>query len=196
MKRFLRENLLIVLSVVLPLAVVLFFVLASVLPRFYVPVPSHELVLSAQMPGATRPSPLQVELIVSDQRLKLVVHKLDEGRTAEVQRVFIYEPVRDAVREIVIELPENIADMPDESELVVPGLSGLVVETSLRAPDGYLYVGPRRRSGMMMGLFGGHRPRNEVMIEKAGAVRPIRLPVVSCWYGEPRFIGWVVDVPE
>ncbi|HHQ13559.1 MAG TPA: hypothetical protein ENK16_00890 [Chromatiales bacterium] len=193
MKRFLRENLLIVVSIALPLLVVLFFVLASELPRLYVSAPAHDLVLSARVPGANRTSPVQVELLVLDGKIKLRVHKPENGGNGDMPRIFVYEHARDTVREIGIQLPEDIEDLPDGSELVVPELSGLTVDTSLRAPDGYVYLGARRRVGSMMGLFGSSRVRNEVMIEKDGAIRAIHLPVVaSYWYGEPRFIGWVV----
>ncbi len=192
MRRFLRENLLIVVSVVLPLLVVLFFVLASELPKLYVSAPAHDLVLSVRVPGVDRASPVRVELLVLDGKIKLRVHQLENAGNADVPRIFVYEHARDAVREIDIRLPEDIEDMPEGSELVVPELSGFTLDTSLRAPDGYVYIGTRRPTGALMGLFGSSRIRNEVMIEKDGAVRAIHMPVAGYWYGEPRFIGWVV----
>ena len=46
MKTFLRENLMIVVSIALPVLVTLLFVLSSVLPGLYATPPAHDLLLT------------------------------------------------------------------------------------------------------------------------------------------------------
>jgi hypothetical protein len=45
----------------------------------------------------------------------------------------------------------------------------------------------------MMELVGGNRNRLDVTIAKDGAIVRLRLPAQDYWYGEVRFLGWVIN---
>jgi len=191
MKSFLRENLMIVVSVALPLLVVIFFALASVLPGLYATPPAYDLLLTHQGGVLATDSPVKISLTVKEERLSATVIKSNGNTYGNNPRIFRYDHVSGEVREINIPLPGNISELPEGSEIPVPELARLRISTALRAPDGYEFRGYRRGGGLMMELFGGNRNRQDVTIAKDGAIVRLRLPASDYWYGDVRFLGWV-----
>lgn len=201
MKTFIRDNLMIVISVALPVLVVVLFALATVLPGLYVDPPMHNLVLAMDGPGvASTEIPVRLELRVSDGALRAQVYQLEDQtpalgrRLASRPRLFEYLAASDTVREIEIELPDNVTTLPDGSEIPIPELAGVRLVTTLRAPDGYELDLRRSGRGLFREIFGvgggGQRPR----IRKDGAVVGIDLPLTQpYYYGNARFIGWVAE---
>lgn len=196
MGNFLRKNLMIVVSIALPLLVVLFFALASVLPGLYSNSPAYDLLLTLRGSSSAQATLVRIDLNVIDGQLKAVTHRLDNPVYDNVPRLFRYRHLTGEVTEISIPVPADIAELKDGSDIPIPELAGLQVSDKLRAPDGYEFSGNRRGGGLMTELFGGSRNRNEVRIAKNGAVVRIRLPTPDYWYNEARFVGWVLHGEE
>jgi hypothetical protein len=190
MKAFLRENLMIVVSIALPLLVTVLFVVASLLPGLYVSPPSHDLLLTLQGGAAAGQSRVRLNFVLEDDQLRVMVSKLDEPGHISNPRLFRYEHDSGQVREISIPIPQ---DASDGSEIHVPGISGLRVDGTLSSPDGYEYRGRRRGGGLMTELFGGARRSTDVSIARDGRVIRVRLPSVDYWYNDIRFLGWVIE---
>lgn len=190
MKTFLRENLMIVVGISLPVLVTLLFVLASVLPGLYATPPAHDLLLTLHGRTSASQSTVRLNFVLEDHRVRVRVSKEDQPAYVSNPRLFRYDHASGEVREISISIPEDTAD---GAELEVPGVSDLKVDGSLRAPDGYEFRGRRRGGGLMTELFGGSRRNADVSIANNGAVIRIRLPTVDYWYNEVRFLAWVVD---
>lgn len=193
MKSFLRENAMIVVSIALPLLVVILFALASILPNLFSSPPAHDLLLTYQERVIETESPVRVNLVVVNDRVKATVFKVKENERGSVRRIFRYDHVSAAVSEIHIPMPETIADLPDGSEITIPELTDMKVSNLLRAPDGYEFRGHEGGGGLMRGLFGINRNRNDVNIAKDGAIIRVRLPTSNYWYRDVRFLGWVID---
>jgi len=193
MKSFLRENLMIVVSIALPLLVVIFFALASVLPGLYATPPAYDLLLTHQGGVLATDSPVKISLTVKEERLSATLIKSNGNTYGNNPRIFRYDHVSGEVREINIPIPADMAELPEGSELPVPELARLRISSALRAPDGYEFRGYRRGGGLMMELFGGNRNRHDVTIAKDGAIVRLRLPASDYWYGEVRFLGWVIN---
>lgn len=194
MHKFLRENLMIVVSIVLPLLVVIFFALASVVPAWFATPPAHDLLLTHQGATIATESPVKISLSVQGDGLKVLVVKSDGSNYGNNPRLFRYFPANGEVREIHIPISGELVDLPEGTEIPVPELSGLRVSSAIRAPDGYEFRGYRSRGGgLMMELFGGNRNRHSVTIAKDGAIVRVRLPASDYWYNEVRFLGWVTD---
>ncbi len=193
MKNFLRENMMIVVSIALPLLVVIFFALASVLPGLYSTPPAHDLLLALQGRASAKSSPVKISLSVQDHKLKaIIVHSNSPGYDNN-PRLYRYDHKTGKVSEVNIPLPDNITELNEGSEIPIPGLTGIRVSDSLSAPDGYEFRGRRRGGGLMTELFGGSRNRKDVSIDKNGAVVRVRLPTSDYWYNDVRFVGWLVD---
>jgi hypothetical protein len=193
MKTFLRENMMIVVSIALPLLVVIFFALASVLPRMYSTPPEYDLLLSHQGRSTAKSSPVKISLTVNDGQLNAMVVKTEGTSYENSPRLFRYDHLTGEVVEIDIQLPGNIAELADGAKIPIPELAGQKISEALRAPDGYEFRGNRRGGGFMTELFGGSRYRTDVSIAKKGVAIRIRLPESDYWYSSVRLVGWVIE---
>ena len=196
MRAFLRKNMMIVVSIALPLLVVLFFALASILPGLYTTPPAHDLLLSFQGRSTSKTSQVRINLSVIDGQLKAVTSPLDNTYYDNYPRLFRYHHLSGEILEISIPVPDNIAELKDGTEIPIPELAGVRVSDKLRAPDGYEFSGRRSGGGFIMEMFGGSRNRNDVRISKNGAVIRVRLPASDYWYNDARFVGWVLNGRE
>ncbi|MBT8070932.1 MAG: hypothetical protein KJO80_10915 [Gammaproteobacteria bacterium] len=193
MKAFLRKNLMIVVSIALPLLVVILFALASLLPGWYSTPPEHDLLLSLQERSSAKTSSYRISLMVRDERLIARVAKSEAGNYDHNPRLFRYDRATGAVTEITIPVPEHADDLEDGVELAIPLLAETRISDSLRAPDGYEFRGRSRGGGLLTEMFGGSRNRTNVSIARDGAVFRVRLPTSDYWYSDVRFVGWVIE---
>jgi len=193
MRTFLRNNMMIVVSIALPLLVVLFFALASGLPGLVSTPPAHDLLLSLQGRATAKTAQFRIDLVVIDGQVRAVAHAMDNPAYDNFPRLFRYDHLTGEITEISIPLPEDLAELRDGSEFPIPELAGLRVSDKLRAPDGYEFSGSRSGGGFMTELFGGSRNRHDVRISKNGSIVRIRLPTSDDWYNQARFVGWVLN---
>lgn len=193
MKAFLRKNMMIVVSIALPLLVAVFFALATVLPGLFVKPPQHDLLLSLHGRSTARTTQLSVEFIVEGGQIRVLAIKPEKPYPQDMPRLFRYDHSTHKVREISIPLPEDTSSIEQETEIPVPELDGVVVNDTLVAPDGYEFRGRRSGGGLMTELFGASRNRTDVSITKNGAVKRLRMPASDYWYNDIRFVGWVID---
>ena len=108
MKTFLRKNLMIVVSIALPLLVALFFTLASVLPGLYSTPPAHDLLLTLKGRATSKTSHVKISLVIEDEQIKLLAVNSKEPGYDNNPRLFRYDHLSGEVREISIPVPENI----------------------------------------------------------------------------------------
>ena len=183
----------IVVSIALPLLVALFFALASVLPGLYSTPPAHDLLLTLQGRATAKTSQVKINLMVEDEKIKIVAVKSEKTNYDNNPRLYRYSHLTGEVREISIPVPEKIPEPESSTEILVPELAELRLSDTLRAPDGYEFRGRRRGGGLVTELFGGSRNRTDVSIAKNGAIVRLRLPESDYWYNNVRFVGWVIE---
>ena len=194
MKKLLRDNPVIALSIALPILVVALFAAATLLPRLLVDPPAYSLLLVDDTANVSISSPVNIDLSVVNDRVRVRVSKRKKDEREQFPRIYIFDHATASVRDIPIPLPDDIDQMKDGTEIVIPGLTNLKISAAFRAPDGYEFQGfANGGAGLMTGLFVGNRTRNGVTIAKDGAIVRIRLPVANDWYSDIRFLGWVVE---
>ena len=193
MSTFLRKNLMILVSIILPLLVVLLFALSTVLPGLYSTPPAHDLLLSLQGRSTTKDTQVKVRFLVRDQRLIAVATRLDKSSYDNNPRLYRYDHMSGEVREVDIPVPEEIPESSKRLEIPIAELAEPRVSEALKAPDGYEFRGRRRGGGLITELFGGSRNRTDVSIAKNGAVIRIRLPASDYWYNDVQFVAWVIE---
>ena len=192
MKVFLRKNLMIVVSITLPLLLVIFFALASLLPGLYTTPPAYDVLISLQDRSSSRATPVKIQFAVRSGQLKAIVFKSEQAVDEYAPRLFRYSQSTAELQEVSIPIPENLAELSQGYEISIPALAGLKVSDTLKAPDGYEFRGRTRGGGLMTELFAGERSRTDVSIAKNGVVIRIRLPSSNARYNEVRLAGWII----
>ena len=197
MRTFLQKNMMIVVSIALPLLLILFFAVASVFPRLYTDPPAYDLLLTFQGVSTAKTARVRVDLTVNQGQVKAFARPTDATYPGNYPRLYRYSHLTGEVTELAIPIPENIGELTDGMDIPIPDLAGLRVSDKLRAPDGYEFNNSSRRGGgFITELFGASRKRNDVRISKNGAVVRVQLPDSDYWYGGGRFLGWVLNGDE
>ncbi|HEY7170765.1 MAG TPA: hypothetical protein VH417_07955 [Vicinamibacterales bacterium] len=200
--RFLRENAFLTAAVCLPLIVVVFFVLASVIPRWLVPPPAYDLLIRANDVYTQSNSRVSVDFAVRDGSVEVIVKPLPAGLYNARSRLFLFEHATMNVSEVSVEMPEHAEDLTEHDPPLtrrVAALAGRRVVDQLRAPDGYqLENRGSRGAGIVGELFGMSRYGAETALVNKGRVIPIRLPlaVQEIYYAPVSFVGWVEPPPS
>jgi len=197
MKKFIRENLVLVMGISLPLLLVLLFFLTSVLPKSLGTPPQYELLFSVVRYDYQTAASRDFEFIVRDGVLKIRTGKNDsQNPTRYTRKLLVFNAAHDAVREIAYDQGQ-ISNLGDQSEIVLPETQGLTIDTSSRAPDGYSFEGPNYSNGGLMSevFFGGYRNQGYRIIKGKSAYRVPNSFGETYYAGNLQFIGWLVNKP-
>jgi hypothetical protein len=200
MKAFLRENPTIAFGLGLPLLLVVVFLLISGIPVLLVAAPQYDVLYATEYYSYAGGG---VQISVANQKVQ-VVYQVGPPNYP-TPRIWRYSAKTGAVQEIVIVLPPSSAPPgpTDDASASAPGrnvpidvpeLAGLTVDPASIAPDGYEFMAGRAdyRNDIFSELFGFSRYRDQATLTKDG--RSVRLPNAggAYYYGNTRFIGWVV----
>ena len=209
MKRWIRENTFVVAALALPLIVVAFFLVATTVPRFFVPEPKYDLWLAVH--GDLNPDRDVVlryrvddgVLVADAQPLQLhsgsqTLYRFDviTRRLTEV-RPDIPEPVRTAVAAAAVTAVPNMPPAPPRGPQAPPPVtfavteaSGLQFHAGDTAPDGYRFRGRNMHRGLFVELFGLGRNRNFSIVRDGRAIRVDIEPLYQ-WGVTAHAVGWV-----
>ncbi len=197
--KLLRENATLAVGIVLPILVVVFFLLATYIPRLLVDPPQYDFLFVQANDYRAQPSRWRYEIDIDSQRKLRVRAFLTEPDTRNYYRprLFLYEHLDGNVREISLPSPEMAETTPGaEAGIVLEILefSDQVIDSRQVAPDGYELVKPRSSSGNFLGLF-YRGSRRGLAIGKNGAVVAVPFGDDVNYYGA-RLLGWIVTPPH
>jgi len=192
---FLRDNVFLVAAVSLPLVVVAFFLAASAIPRWLVSPPSYDLLIRAtEAYNQTKP-PVAVDFAVRNGQVEVTFRALAANTYALRSRLFLFDHTALSVREIPVELPDNLVEGDPPRTIAVAALTGREVLAEAKAPDGYeLQSRNQRGPGIVGEVFGRNRYDAEASLVNRGRVIPIVLPMpFQNIYSSPVYsVGWLV----
>ncbi len=192
--KLLRENAALVIGILLPAAVVVFFLLATYIPRLLVDPPQYDFLFAQDHNYSNQPSRWRYEIDVdSERKLRVRAFLTSPDKYAPRARLFLYEHLSGNVREISLPLPETAEDAEAGVVVEVPEFSNQVIDSRRVAPDGYELV-ESRRGRDLLGLF-YRRSRRGLAIGKNGAVVAVPSGNDFNWY-PARFLGWIVTPPD
>lgn len=194
---WLRKNGAIALGVGLPLLLIVFFALATWVPKLLVEPPKHDVIfLYDHHYGDDRG--LQVK--VKEGHAEFVHLGPSYGQWPKLYR---FSPATGAVKEIPIDRPVELPvrdynknqATPEERAAVtripVPEVESLKLDSSSIAPDRYEFrFNDRYRGGLFGGLFYGSYSHG-ASVAKSGNVIPI--PRINDYYYKPELVGWVIQ---
>lgn len=190
---FLRENVPLVAAVSLPLAVVGLFLLASAIPRWFVPPPAYDLVL-VRVEGYDQARPrVAVDIAVRDGLVEATARGVPANSYPQVLSLFLFEHQTMNVREIPFDLPAWLSETDPPVNVAIPALAGRRVVAQAKAPDGYeLRTRDRQRTGLFGELFGMSAGADRVSLVNKGRAVPISLQSNRYAYSVSA-VGWVVN---
>jgi hypothetical protein len=192
---FVKDNLVLVVGLTLPVLLMAGFLLASVLPGRLADPPKYDLLLSQYdyPPGASLP--VNLRLIVKDGVLTAVYTKVPVPNGAAPngtwRKLFRYEAATGTVRELSLPFPPDMELIEGTREAPVEATKGLRIDTSRRSPDGYeLVFGDRRGGGLLLEIFGASRDYG-ARLRKDGRSVPITAAPGQAFYSGADFVGWI-----
>lgn len=195
--KFVRENLVLLAGIALPVVMMAGFLIAISLPQTLANPPQYDLVFFVDdYSGSTGTNlPVTVNLVVKDGTLiAQYVPAVGETAYGYWKKIYRYEAATGTVREISFGFPADFNTLTAMREEPVAGLAGVRLDTRLQAPDGYeLSSNEYRGNGLIGDLFwrnGTGRPRlrngaSSVALELASNTQYYT-------YGNIQFLGWVV----
>jgi hypothetical protein len=178
--------------VVLPLAVVGFFLAASAIPRWTVPPPQFDLLVKAGHYPHVPPS-MHVDFVVTGDGVQAQLRSVPAHGYPQQTRLYLVDHATGQLREVPVRLPEGLTadDLP--RDVPVESLAGRRVLTSAEAPDGYRFDTRTRRSpGVLGDLFGMRRYDAGIVLVNRGRVVPLSPPAGREYLSPVTPLGWIV----
>lgn len=203
MKKFLRENFVLVAAFALPGAVAALFLVAMAIPKWTVALPQHDLVMSVERWDAT-PSEVFVTFVVRDGRLEADLRPLTKPTNPAVGIIYpqkwallLFDHQAMEVRELPLDLPKSLAE-GETRTVPIEALAGRRIVPGGDAPDGYKVASLNTGSsggGIVGEVFGmDRRYRRGVAVAKSGRTVALELPAPHReTYGTIQTIGWIAD---
>jgi hypothetical protein len=190
----LRDNAFLVAAVLLPVAVVGFFLLSTAIPRWSVPPPAYDLLVRTVKPYDVSRPRVAVDLAVRDGRVEVSAKALPPDGYSQSPVLFLVDHRTMNVKEVPYTAPEPGApgDAPRTAVLdVVPGRR---VISDARAPDGYaLETRSHHGPGILGDIFGMNRYDVGLALVNRGRVIPLALPQPYEASYSAYLVGWVID---
>ena len=190
-----RENAALVIGILLPVVVVVFFLLATYIPRLLVDPPRYDFLFAQDYGYPNQQSRWRYEIDVdSERKLRVRAFLTEPDKSAPRARLFLYEHGSGNVREISLPLPETAEDAEAGVFVEVAEFSNQIIDSHRVAPDGYEFVSPGRGGSGLLGLF-YRGSRSGLAISKNGATVAVPSGNGFNRYGA-RFLGWIVTPPN
>lgn len=199
--RFIKENFVLVVGLVLPVLLMIAFMILATLPQKLSDPPRYDLVFSTtDFSSAGSNLPVSVNFVVRDGKLmaQYVAHDSPGSHGQLWRNLYLYEAGTGKVRQLTFGYPQDMESITGMREDLVQATQGLTLDTTLAAPDGYqLSYEGYSRSGLFNDLFWGGGYSNEPRLRKHGS--SVRLAPddsntqfrTQFQYGDVQFIGWV-----
>lgn len=195
--KFVKENLVLLAGVALPVLMMAGFLIASSLPRTLGDPPQYDLVFFVDDYNSSNGAnlPATVHLVVKEGTLVAqYVPAVGDNAYGYWKKIYRYEAATGTVREIPFGFPADLSNITALREEPVSGLEGVRLDTRLQAPDGYeLASDEYRGNGLIGDLFwrnGTGRPR----LRNGASSVPLELASDTQYYtyGNIQFLGWVL----
>ncbi len=185
MKAFLKENIILVLGVSLPLLLTAVFFIANQVNLSFTEPPQYSVLFINNNNYGTS---LTHKVIIRDKHayLSYIPPKEDRHYNFEAPNLYLYNPAKDEIQEI--RLPKTHG-LEGKTELPIDELSTTLISTEIQSPDGYHFThNYRGNRNLMTELFGGGYRRSHYVLKKEQ--KNVKIPTMKRYNSQ--FIGWVV----
>jgi len=192
MRKFLKDNLFLVLGVSLPLMLVGVFAVSKIVPAMTVADPQYSFIFEAQNYSHGSKRDIMIEFVVQDERIVPRYKKSGDKNYYNNRSLYRYDHQTNAIRKIDYPTPD-IADLEDDKwkEFKIAELENLKISKDIAAPDGYKFYNDRYRN---RGLFYSGGSRRIVGMKKdSRLVKSEDLNNSRNNYYDAQFVGWIIN---
>lgn len=194
LKAFVKENLVLVVGLSLPLLLIVLFFAATVIPKSMATPPKYEMLFTVMKYDYQNSPDYLLDYRVKDKHLVVKAKKNDDkNKSNNLNVLMAYDANTDTLRDISVDAAKA-ADAAKDNEALVDETKGYEIDQSIISPDGYKLEGPNYGGGGLMGgLFGSGHSSNNYRIKKGSVA--YKLPDVeqAYYYNQVKFIGWVIQ---
>ena len=193
MKNWIKENLVLVIGLSLPILLIVIFFLATVLPKSFSTPPQYEILFTTLKYEYENSPVYLVDFKVVNHQLMATVKKNDDkARNYNSKKLMTYNPKTETVREITIDLVK--AAEANTNEVLLAETKDLKIDASMVSPDGYQLDGARYSSnGLIGGLFGGGNHNSGYRLKNGAVAYKVQTSQPDYYYSDFKFVGWVVN---
>ena len=193
MKKWIKENLVLVIGLSLPILLIVLFFLATVVPKSFGTPPQYGMLFTTlKYEYENSPTYLVDFKVVNHQLMAKVKKNDDKSRNYNSKKLMAYNPKTETVREITIDLAK--AAEANINEVVLAETKDLKIDASMVSPDGYQFEGSRYSSnGLIGGLFGGGNYNSGYRLKKGAVAYKVQTSQPDYYYSDFKFVGWVVN---
>jgi hypothetical protein len=200
MGKWIRDNLVLVSGIVLPVLLVGGFFLLNKAPRILSDPPEYDFVLVGYRYDYQHPSNYYLSFEVRDGKLTGRAVPRDE-QNVNINRqyagIFRYDAASATFTEIVYELPEGLDDIDEPIPLELAETSGLKLDKRRQSPDGYVFefLGYSGWGGLLGEMFGMRRRyESGYVLKKDSVYIDLPRPAADPYYqNDLHFMGWVIE---
>jgi len=204
MSKWIKENLVLVAGIVLPVLLVAGFFVLNKAPRILTDPPEYDFLLVAYRTDYQHPRDFHLAFEVRDGQLRGKVTPFNDDHShlnRQYAGIFRYDVAGNRFEEIVYELPEGLDQLEEVLVFTVAETRHLELDKHSKSPDGFTfqYLGYRGRGGLLGEVFGMGRNRgNEYVLSKAGAHFNLPKPATDPYYyqHDMHFMGWITSNRE
>jgi hypothetical protein len=189
-KNFIKENLVLVIGLALPVLLIVLFFVATVIPKMYSTPPQYEVLFSVQDYGYQNKPDYTIDFKVKNQQLMVKVKETEsKDNYYNSKKLMAYDPKTELMREITI----DASQFDDDGEILLEETKNMIVDTAMVAPDGYIMENQHYgNNGLVGGLFGGGGRNSGYRLKKGSVGYKINRMQNNYYYDQLHFIGWVL----
>lgn len=197
MKKFIKDNITIVLAITLPLVLVGIFMISSLFTKITVADPVHDFLIATE---AYNNENTAFTFNILDDRLVITYNPpLEKDKNGYRPEQQIPKLWRINVPEMSVEEIELIEpDDKKSSEISITGITDIKIQNIHPSPDGYEFLDNFYRGGnLMTELFADSRNYgSNSAITKQGRILKFKLPDGGNFGSyNTSFIGWIIEQP-
>lgn len=198
---WIKNNLVLVSGIVLPVLLVVGFLILSHVPRVLTDPPAYDFILVAYRYDHQHPREYSLSFEVRQGKLYGKAVPLENANTYTNRQhagIFRYRAADGVFDEIVYDLPENLDGLAETFNFTISETADLNLDKRKQSPDGYKFehLGYRGRGGLLGEMFGmGRRHNSNYVLSKNDAFIDLPDPDSdSRYYGNDlHFMGWVTE---
>jgi hypothetical protein len=192
MKKFIKDNFVLVVGLALPILLIVFFFIATVIPKSVSTPPQHEMLFTTVDYRYQNTTDYSVDYLVKDKHIMVKTKWRDEEhRNYNSKKLMVYDGKTNTVREIEVDV-DAIGMNASVAAIILDGTKDIKVNNNKTSPDGYTFEQTAYGSGGLLGgLFGGRRHNRDYRLKKGSVAYVIPDSGIN-YYNQVRFLGWVV----